>query len=71
MLNVRPYEMLHVGDDREFDFESPKKIGIKSFYLDREKTENGEYIIRKLSDLEKLIMQLLNPSGSATDIPWK
>ena len=55
LLNVKPYEMLHVGDDREFDFESPKKIGIKSFYLDREKTENGDHIIRKLSDLEKVL----------------
>jgi HAD superfamily hydrolase (TIGR01549 family) len=55
LLNVQPSEMLHVGDDKEFDFESPKKIGIKSFYLDREKTEKGNHIIRKLSELDTIL----------------
>jgi predicted HAD superfamily hydrolase len=34
--------MAHVGDDWYSDFVSPRKIGIKSFYLDRteKKVEN-------------------------------
>jgi len=53
-LKIKTCEIIHVGDSKEFDFESPKKIGIKSYYIDRGKTEKGENIIHSLYDLEKI-----------------
>jgi len=57
-LKIQPHEMIHVGDNKEFDYESPRKIGIKSFYLNREKTDKGNNVIFTLSKLEKLINNL-------------
>lgn len=37
LLEIQPDEIIHIGDSKEFDYESPQKIGIKSFYLNREK----------------------------------
>ncbi|MHC1635969.1 MAG: HAD family hydrolase, partial [Candidatus Methanospirareceae archaeon] len=36
ILNVKPEEVLHVGDHFVFDFLNPRKIGINAYYLDRE-----------------------------------
>jgi FMN phosphatase YigB (HAD superfamily) len=54
-LNVQVNEIIHIGDNKEFDFLSPKRIGIKSFYLNRDRTETGEGIVHSLSDFEKII----------------
>lgn len=53
-IRIHPQEMIHIGDNKEFDFISPQKIGIKSYYLNREKTEHGNYVLYTLSDIEKL-----------------
>ena len=55
ILNVKVDEIIHIGDNKDFDFLSPKKIGIKSFYLNRERTDNGEGIVHSLLDFEKII----------------
>ncbi len=54
-LKVLPHEMIHIGDNKEFDFLSPQKIGIKSYYLNREKTEQGPYIIYTLSSIKDIL----------------
>jgi putative hydrolase of the HAD superfamily len=54
-LNIQPNEIVHVGDSKEFDYESPQKIGIKSFYLNREKIESNNHTIHSLSDLENFV----------------
>ena len=54
-LKVQPHEMIHIGDNKEFDFLSPQKIGIKSYYLNREKTEQGPYIIYSLSSIKDIL----------------
>jgi putative hydrolase of the HAD superfamily len=53
-IRIHPQEIIHIGDNKEFDFISPQKIGIKSYYLNREKTEHGNHILYTLSDFEKL-----------------
>jgi len=53
-LKINTNEIVHVGDSKEFDFVSPQKIGIRSYYIDREKTEKGNNVIHSLFDLEKL-----------------
>jgi len=53
-LKINTNEIVHVGDSKEFDFVSPQKIGIRSYYIDREKTEKGYNVIHSLFELEKL-----------------
>ena len=55
ILQVQTTEIIHIGDNKEFDFLSPQKIGIKSFYLNREKTEHGDKVIYTLSDIKRIL----------------
>jgi len=48
-------DVVHVGDNYEFDYVVPSKVGIKAFYLDRKENMNGENIIRNLLELEEKI----------------
>ncbi|MHA2175598.1 MAG: HAD family hydrolase [Candidatus Hodarchaeales archaeon] len=52
ILEIEPNKMTHVGDDWDSDFISPRKIGIKSFHLDRTGKKSGEFVIRDLNELE-------------------
>jgi putative hydrolase of the HAD superfamily len=54
-LNIKPFEMIHIGDDEEVDYQIPIQIGINAFYLDRKNEENGKYIIHSLNDLLHLL----------------
>ncbi|MBO8182469.1 MAG: HAD family hydrolase [Archaeoglobus sp.] len=51
-VKLHPSKIIHVGDHPFFDFEVPKKAGIKSFLIDRE-GRNGH--IRSLKEIEKLL----------------
>ncbi|MFQ5405735.1 MAG: HAD family hydrolase, partial [Candidatus Micrarchaeia archaeon] len=53
-LGVKPAELVHVGDHKEFDFNVPKKVGINAFYLDRKAKVPGEGVIASLSQLRDL-----------------
>jgi len=55
LLKIKPDEMAHVGDHFEFDYEVPKKAGIKSFFLDRENQISGEHVVKDLEEFEKLL----------------
>ena len=50
---IFPSEMVHVGDDRYFDFEVPKKLGIRAFYLDRTGSQQGEFVVHNLEEFSK------------------
>jgi HAD superfamily hydrolase (TIGR01493 family) len=55
ICDITPQEMAHVGDDRYFDFEVPKRLGILAFYLDRTRQCKDEFTIHNLLKLnEKL-----------------
>ena len=54
ILKVQVDEIIHIGDNKEFDFFSPQKIGIKSYYLNRDRTELGDSIVHTLSEFEKI-----------------
>lgn len=41
-MNVLPEEMLHIGDNREFDFTIPRQIGINALHLDRKGKANAD-----------------------------
>jgi len=50
ILDIKPEEMVHVGDHRLFDFITPQELGIRSFYLDRDEKEKGEFIVHDLRE---------------------
>lgn len=51
ILGVSPQELVHVGDDRKFDFDVPRKLGILAFHLDRTGKHEGEFAINTLEEL--------------------
>jgi putative hydrolase of the HAD superfamily len=56
ICEVSPHEMVHVGDDRCFDFDVPKRLGIVAFYVDRKGQCKEECVIHSLQELnEKLV----------------
>ncbi len=50
-LNVKPANVMHVGDDPDFDVEVPRKLGITSYLLDRAGKKTGEFVISNLAEL--------------------
>lgn len=54
-LSIKPEEMVHVGDHKEFDYHTPRQIGIITYYLDRKRTCSGKNIIHTLSQLEEVM----------------
>jgi len=59
VLRIEPSEMIHIGDHKEFDYLIPRKMGVISFYLDREGKEEGEFIVRDLKDFHERISRFL------------
>ena len=58
-MNIHPDEIIHIGDHEEFDYNIPRKLGIISFHLEREKTNEGDFIVYDLKEFEKKINKLL------------
>ena len=57
-LNIHTTEMIHIGDHKEFDYIIPKNIGIHSFYLNRKKINNEEYVVYDLKEFEEKIKSM-------------
>lgn len=53
MIGKNSDEIVHVGDNYEFDYLVPLKVGIKAFYLDRKGIMNGKNVIKNLFELEE------------------
>jgi putative hydrolase of the HAD superfamily len=62
-IGINPNEMIHIGDHKEFDYQIPKNIGIKSYYLNRKKTTKEEFMVNDLNEFE----QIINTQFSATN----
>ena len=56
-LEVNPKELIHIGDNKEFDYIIPKNLGILSLYLDRKKTNRGEFIVHNLKEFEEKLLK--------------
>ncbi|MBU4456263.1 MAG: HAD family hydrolase, partial [Nanoarchaeota archaeon] len=55
ILNVKPEEIIHIGDSFNSDYLAPRKAGIFSLYLDRKKQRTGEGIIYSLEEIKKYL----------------
>jgi len=58
-LKIFPQEMIHIGDDRNFDFDVPKKLGILAFHLDRAGKNKGDFVIHSLEELNEKLARFL------------
>ena len=54
-VNVQPNELVHIGDNWQFDFLIPRQVGIRAFHLDRSGNSHQE----SLADLTQLKFHLL------------
>ncbi len=56
ILDVKPSQVIHVGDNWHFDYLAPRKTGMESFFLDRENSKSGKYIVKNLTELLSKIL---------------
>lgn len=57
-LGVEPRQVVHVGDNLQFDFNEPASVGIYSFHLDREGATGNPAALRNLEQLTELLDSL-------------
>jgi len=58
-LHVKPSEIVHVGDNEIYDYQTPKKAGFQAFYLNRDKTQKASYIVHSLHEFEGMLNQFI------------
>lgn len=58
LMGVEGEEMAHVGDHWRFDYEAPRKIGIDSFYIDRDGGGEPPSNPRVLRDMRDLVSRI-------------
>jgi putative hydrolase of the HAD superfamily len=51
-MGVEPYEMVHVGDSRRFDFMAAKEAGINVFHLKRNQEAGNGDTLKSLTELD-------------------
>jgi putative hydrolase of the HAD superfamily len=51
-MGVRPEQVVHVGDNLQFDFVAPRKVGIQAFHLDRKQQSDGYNSLTSLIQLK-------------------
>lgn len=56
IMEIEPENLVHVGNDRKFDYEVPRGMGIRAFWLDRE--GNGGENEKVLRDLREIKNEL-------------
>lgn len=57
-LDVRPDEIIHVGDNEIYDYESPRKAGLLAFYLCRDENHTvstPRHIVHSLTEFEQQV----------------
>ena len=55
-LKLEPHEIVHIGDNWQFDYVAPTEYGITSYYLDRTGKQNGDFIIHDLCEIEAKLL---------------
>jgi len=51
-MGVKPGQVVHVGDNWQFDFVAPSEVGIQAFYLDRKRQTNHQNSVASLLQLK-------------------
>ncbi len=58
VLGIEPPAIVHVGDEWYSDFIAPRRISVKSFFLDRTGEKSGKFVIKNLWELEDRLANL-------------
>ena len=53
-IGIKPSEMVHIGDNEEYDYLEPMKAGIRSFVIERS-GKSGKHRIKNLEELERIL----------------
>ncbi len=54
-IGMRCNELIHVGDNYEFDYVAARNAGVVAYYLDRHRNENNEHIIWNLVEFAERV----------------
>jgi len=66
-VGVQPEAMAHVGDDPRFDYEAPRRLGIRAYHLDRIGGSEGEDVVHDLQEFELSLRELERDLGSRSE----
>ena len=55
-MKTQPHKIVHVGDNRQFDYESAQEAGMQSYYLNRSAAAEHQYTLNSLSELIDLLL---------------
>jgi HAD superfamily hydrolase (TIGR01549 family) len=56
-LQVSPGQIVHVGDNRQFDYINAIETGITAFHLDRKSRKGDDHLVTSLSEFKDLFVQ--------------
>ena len=54
-LGAKPFEVLHIGDHYDYDYESPLQAGLDALFLDRKGERTGREVVGDLREAIELI----------------
>lgn len=54
-MDIRPGEMLHIGDDPDHDLAVPRSAGVNALLIDRERKVQDGNVIHSLADLRRVL----------------
>ncbi|WEU40106.1 MAG: HAD family hydrolase [Candidatus Odinarchaeum yellowstonii] len=58
-LNIDSNEIAHVGDNWVQDYLIPRRVGVKSYYLDRDGVKAGRFTVKDLNDFHRRVLNLI------------
>lgn len=58
LMDVKPREMVHVGDHWRFDYQVPREIGVETFYIDRNGKKDPSSDDRVLRDMREMVPRI-------------
>ncbi|MEE8168207.1 MAG: HAD family hydrolase [Candidatus Hydrothermarchaeales archaeon] len=53
LIGVKPGELAHVGDHWNFDYIVPRRLGIKTYFLDRDRVKKGKNVVKDLREFKE------------------
>jgi putative hydrolase of the HAD superfamily len=56
ILEIKPEELAHVGDNEEFDYRAPKQLGVEAYHLDRNGELDGERVVHDLNEFASKLL---------------
>ena len=57
-FGIKINEIVHIGDSSEYDYNIPKKMGLKSYLIDRIGTEQHDDVVRDLFEFKERILSV-------------